>query len=68
MAEHPRNYVTLFGDRYPGRRYSPVTAMCPDHICPLERSGSFDRMLADASVVYEVERSGDGVVLWPLGG
>ncbi|HEX6419850.1 MAG TPA: sulfatase-like hydrolase/transferase [Acidimicrobiales bacterium] len=52
LAEHPRNYFTLFGDRYPARHYSPVTAMCPDHSCPQERAQSLGRMLADASVVY----------------
>lgn len=51
-ADHPRNYYTLFGDRYPVNEYSPVVEMCPPDMCPPERAGSLGQMVADASVVY----------------
>ena len=51
-ADHPRNYYTLFGDRYPVNEYSPVVEMCPPDLCPPEHSGSLGQMVADASVVY----------------
>jgi hypothetical protein len=51
-ADHPRNYYTLFGDRYPVDEYSPVVEMCPPDLCPREDTGSLGQMVADASVVY----------------
>ncbi|HEX6568186.1 MAG TPA: sulfatase-like hydrolase/transferase [Acidimicrobiales bacterium] len=51
FRDYPRNYFTLFGDRYPLNRYSLVTDICPDDLCPKD-PGSLRQMLTDASVVY----------------
>jgi hypothetical protein len=58
LSDHPRNYFSLFGDRYPINRYELVTDMCPAEACGGERSGPTQQrpmrqLLDDASIVYQ---------------
>lgn len=52
LDEHPRNYFTLFGDRYPVNRYELVTDMCPSDVCEPPPPSPTRQLLDDASVVY----------------
>ena len=52
VGDHPRNYFTLFGSRYPVNRYELVTDLCPPAVCAPERGQSLRQALEDASVVY----------------
>lgn len=49
---HPRNVLTLIGDRYPVSSSSPVVELCPPELCPPRWTGSLGQMVADASIVY----------------
>jgi hypothetical protein len=58
LSEHPRNYFSLFGDRYPINRYELVTDMCPSEACGGDRSGPTEQrpmsqLLDDASIAYQ---------------
>jgi hypothetical protein len=50
--DHPRNYFTLFGERYPVNAYSLFADLCPPPICELYRPATTRQMLDDALVVY----------------
>jgi hypothetical protein len=52
VGDHPRNYFTLFGSRYPVNRYELVTDLCPRTVCEPERGQPLRQALEDASVVY----------------
>ena len=52
VGDHPRNYFTLFGSRYPVNRYELVTDLCPPAVCAPERGQPLRQALEDASVVY----------------
>jgi hypothetical protein len=52
IGDHPRNYFTLFGARYPVNRYELVTDLCPPDVCAPARGQPVRRALEDASVVY----------------
>ena len=52
VGDHPRNYFTLFGPRYPVNRYELVTDLCPPAVCERERGEPLRQALEDASVVY----------------
>jgi hypothetical protein len=50
--DHPRNYFSLFGGRYPTHRYESVTDMCPPAVCVPGPQGSLRDALRDSSIVY----------------
>ncbi|HEX6421544.1 MAG TPA: sulfatase-like hydrolase/transferase [Acidimicrobiales bacterium] len=50
--DYPRNYFTVFGDRYPVNRYESVTDLCPPTICDPPPAGSLREALQDGAVVY----------------
>ncbi|HEV7763212.1 MAG TPA: sulfatase-like hydrolase/transferase [Acidimicrobiales bacterium] len=50
--DHPRSYLTLFGDRYPINLYESVTDMCPPWACTPAERGSVGTAAHDAAVVY----------------
>jgi hypothetical protein len=50
--DHPRSYLTLFGDRYPINLYESVTDMCPPSACTQAERGSVGTAAHDAAVVY----------------
>jgi Sulfatase len=50
--DHPRNYFTLFGSRYPISRYEIVTDLCPPDTCTPPPHQSLREALDDASIVY----------------
>ncbi|HEX6423488.1 MAG TPA: sulfatase-like hydrolase/transferase [Acidimicrobiales bacterium] len=50
--DHPRNYFTVFGDRYAVNRYESVTDMCPPSVCDPPPAGSLRDALRDGAVVY----------------
>jgi Sulfatase len=52
VGDHPRNYFTLFGARYPVNRYELVTDLCPPAVCEPARGQPLRQALEDASVVY----------------
>ena len=52
VGDHPRNYFTLFGSRYPVNRYELVTDLCPPAVCEPARGQPLRQALKDASVVY----------------
>ncbi len=53
IGDHPRNYFTLFGARYPVNRYELVTDLCPPDVCESDRDQQpLSQALDDASVVY----------------
>jgi hypothetical protein len=52
LDDHPRNYFSLFGDRYPVNRYELVTDMCPAEVCEPSPGRSMAQLLDDASIVY----------------
>jgi Sulfatase len=52
LADHPRNWFTLFGDAYPVNRYELVTDLCPPEACEPQPARPLTRLLDDASVVY----------------
>jgi hypothetical protein len=52
VGDHPRNYFTLFGSRYPVNRYELVTDLCPPAVCAAERGQPLGQALEDASIVY----------------
>ena len=52
VRDHPRNYFTLFGGRYPVSRYEVVTDLCPPDACARAPGESLRQALGDASVVY----------------
>ena len=52
LAEHPRNYFSLFGDRYPVNRYEIVTDMCPAEVCGSIAPRPMRQLVDDASLVY----------------
>ncbi len=62
LGDHPRNYFSLFGDRYPVNRYELVTDMCPAEACedpsadrPDQRPSPgrpMTQLIDDASIVY----------------
>jgi hypothetical protein len=51
--DHPRSFLTLFGDRYPVNLYESVTDMCPPSVCEPAARGSVGTALHDGLVVYE---------------
>ena len=53
LADHPRNYFSLFGDRYPVNRYELVTDMCPSDVCEPPPPEPMTQLLDDASIVYK---------------
>jgi Sulfatase len=53
LDEHPRNYFSLFGDRYPVNRYELVTDMCPSEVCEPPPGQPMTQLLDDASIVYQ---------------
>jgi Sulfatase len=52
IGDHPRNYFTLFGARYPVNRYELVTDLCPPDVCARAAGQPLRQALEDASVVY----------------
>jgi hypothetical protein len=52
LRDHPRNYFTLFGARYPVTRYEVVTDLCPPNVCERAPGRSLRQALRDASVVF----------------
>jgi hypothetical protein len=51
--DHPRNYFTLLGSRYPVNRYEVVTDLCPPDVCRQRPPAqSLRHALNDASFVY----------------
>jgi hypothetical protein len=52
LDDHPRNYFSLFGDRYPVNRYELVTDMCPGEVCEPSPGRSMAQLFDDASIVY----------------
>jgi Sulfatase len=51
--DHPRNYFTLLGGRYPVSRFEAVTDLCPPSVCAQRPPGhSVRHALDDASFVY----------------
>lgn len=52
LDDHPRNYFSLFGDRYPVNSYELVTDMCPADVCERSPGQPMAQLLDDASVVY----------------
>jgi hypothetical protein len=52
FQDHPRNYFTLFGSRYPVNRYEVVTDLCPPDVCARPPGQPLRQALDDASVVY----------------
>jgi hypothetical protein len=52
LSDHPRNYFTLFGARYPVNGYEPVTDLCPHDVCVRGRGQPLRQALDDASIVY----------------
>jgi hypothetical protein len=53
LDDHPRNYFSLFGDRYPVNRYELVTDMCPSEVCEPSPGQPTTQLLDDASIVYQ---------------
>jgi Sulfatase len=53
LDDRPRNYFTLFGDRYPVNRYELVTDMCPSEVCEPSPGQPTTQLLDDASIVYQ---------------
>ena len=53
VEHHPRNYFSLFGDRYPVHRYELVTDMCPPDVCDPAPAQPLGRLVDDAAVVYQ---------------
>jgi hypothetical protein len=52
LQDHPRNYFTLFGDRYPVNRYELVTDMVPPEVAEPAPAQPMTQLLDDASIVY----------------
>jgi Sulfatase len=53
FRDHPRNYFTLLGSRYPVNRYEVVTDLCPPDVCRQQPPAqSLKHALNDASFVY----------------
>jgi len=52
LDDHPQNYFSLFGDRYPVNRYELVTDMCPAEVCEPSPGQSITHLLDDVSIVY----------------
>jgi Sulfatase len=52
LGDHPRNYFSLFGSRYPVNRYEVVTDLCPPDVCERPPGQPLRQALDDASVVY----------------
>lgn len=52
LDDHPRNYFSLFGDRYPINRYELVTDMCPAEACEPAPGQSLSQLFDDVSIVY----------------
>jgi hypothetical protein len=52
LQDHPRNYFSLFGDRYPTNRYELVTDMCPAGVCEPVPAKPTRQLLDDVSLVY----------------
>ena len=50
--DHPRNYLTLLGNRHPVNLYESVTDMCPPSVCAPGPRGSLRTALRDGSIVY----------------
>ncbi|MGH9112073.1 MAG: sulfatase-like hydrolase/transferase [Acidimicrobiales bacterium] len=53
LEDHPRNYFSLFGDRYPVNRYELVTDMCPSEVCESPPPQPMAQLIDDASIVYQ---------------
>ena len=53
LDDHPRNYFSLFGDRYPVNRYELVTDMCPTEVCEPPPAQPMTQLLDDSSIVYQ---------------
>lgn len=51
-ADHPRNYLTLFGTEYPVERYESVTDLCPSDVCEPVAGNELRQAMQDALVVY----------------
>jgi Sulfatase len=52
LQDHPRNYFSLFGDRYPVNRYELVTDMVPPEVAEPAPAQPMTQLLDDASIVY----------------
>lgn len=50
--DHPRSYLTLFGDRYPINAYEAVTDMLPPGLGGDDVRGALSTALRDGSIVY----------------
>ncbi|MFZ6005509.1 MAG: sulfatase-like hydrolase/transferase [Actinomycetota bacterium] len=50
--DHPRNLLTLLGDRMPVERYELVTDLCPADICEEAPHRPLSAALEDAAVVF----------------
>jgi hypothetical protein len=50
--DHPRSYLTLFGDRYPINTYEAVTDMLPPGLGGDDVRGAISTALRDGSIVY----------------
>lgn len=65
LADHPRNYFSLFGSRYPVNSYEMVTDLCPPDTCERPPGQPLRQALEDAWVVYRhrvlPERLRDGL-------
>lgn len=53
LEDHPRNFFTLFGDRYRVNRFETVTDMCPSDVCEPPSARPFRGMLDDALLAYK---------------
>ena len=52
---HPANLFTLLGPHYALHVAEPLTDLCPETLCPLERDGTlagYGRVLTDLAIVY----------------
>ena len=52
---HPANLFTLLGPHYALHVAEPLTDLCPETLCPLERDGAlagYGRVLTDLAIVY----------------